>query len=72
MKAYRRARNSLDDAVGTSRWERSAARLTREDALARDFQLDLGSLAEAAWAYVGDSVWEPLAPLSRSRRRPRR
>ncbi|MEU2366370.1 hypothetical protein ABZ616_37465 [Streptomyces noursei] len=65
MKAYRRARNSLDDAVGTSRWERSAARLTREDALARDFQLDLGSLAEAAWAYVGDSVWEPLAPPAR-------
>ncbi|MFJ9613451.1 hypothetical protein [Streptomyces noursei] len=31
-------------------------------ALARDFQLDLGWLAEAAWAYVSDSVWEPLAP----------
>lgn len=30
--------------------------------LARDFGLDLGWLAEAAWAYVGDSVWEPLAP----------
>ncbi|MFE3770796.1 ATP/GTP-binding protein [Streptomyces sp. NPDC059122] len=34
-------------------------------ALARDFQLDLGWLAEAAWAYVGDSVWEPLAPPTR-------
>ncbi|PJN36662.1 ATP/GTP-binding protein [Streptomyces sp. CB02959] len=34
-------------------------------ALARDFQLDLGWLAEAAWAYVGDSVWEPLAPPAR-------
>ncbi|WP_159031053.1 ATP/GTP-binding protein [Streptomyces sp. 769] len=31
-------------------------------ALARDFQLDLGWLAEGAWAYVSDSVWEPLAP----------
>ncbi|MFI0915344.1 tetratricopeptide repeat protein [Streptomyces abikoensis] len=30
--------------------------------LARDHRLDLGWLAEAAWAYVGDSVWEPLAP----------
>ncbi|MFF7136241.1 MULTISPECIES: ATP/GTP-binding protein [unclassified Streptomyces] len=30
--------------------------------LARDFGLDLGWLADAAWSYVGDSVWEPLAP----------
>ncbi|MDH6567090.1 hypothetical protein M2160_002111 [Streptomyces sp. SAI-117] len=30
--------------------------------LARDFGLGLGWLADAAWAYVGDSVWEPLAP----------
>ncbi|MDG4537131.1 ATP/GTP-binding protein [Streptomyces sp. AV19] len=30
--------------------------------LARDHRLGLGWLAEAAWAYVGDSVWEPLAP----------
>ncbi|MGW6511325.1 ATP/GTP-binding protein [Streptomyces niveus] len=35
-------------------------------ALARDFQLDLGWLADAAWAYVGDSVWEPLAPPARN------
>ncbi|GGX29512.1 ATP/GTP-binding protein [Streptomyces chryseus] len=35
-------------------------------ALARDFRLDLGWLAEAAWAYVSDSVWEPIAPLSRA------
>ncbi|MFJ4329151.1 ATP/GTP-binding protein [Streptomyces tricolor] len=33
-------------------------------ALARDFRLDLGWLAEAAWAYVSDSVWEPVAPPS--------
>ncbi|MFF2080580.1 ATP/GTP-binding protein [Kitasatospora sp. NPDC058162] len=30
--------------------------------LARDHRLDLGWLAAAAWAYVADSVWEPLAP----------
>ncbi|MBP0453951.1 ATP/GTP-binding protein [Kitasatospora sp. RG8] len=30
--------------------------------LARDHRLDLGWLAGAAWAYVSDSVWEPLAP----------
>lgn len=30
--------------------------------LARDFGLGLGWLADAAWRYVGDSVWEPLAP----------
>ncbi|MFD3931754.1 ATP/GTP-binding protein [Streptomyces sp. NPDC058614] len=30
--------------------------------LARDFQLDLDWLTEAAFSYVGDSVWEPLAP----------
>lgn len=31
-------------------------------ALARDFRIDPGWLADAAWAYVSDSVWEPLAP----------
>ncbi|MET9183008.1 ATP/GTP-binding protein [Kitasatospora aureofaciens] len=30
--------------------------------LARDHRLSLGWLADAAWAYVSDSVWEPLAP----------
>ncbi|MFE6058688.1 ATP/GTP-binding protein [Streptomyces sp. NPDC056431] len=29
--------------------------------LARDFHLDLGWLTDAAFQYVGDSVWEPLA-----------
>ncbi|MBB1258325.1 ATP/GTP-binding protein [Streptomyces alkaliterrae] len=33
--------------------------------LARDFHLDLGWLADAAWAYVSDSVWEPVAPPTR-------
>ncbi|MEW1699289.1 MULTISPECIES: ATP/GTP-binding protein [unclassified Streptomyces] len=31
-------------------------------ALARDHQLGLGWLTDAAWAYVSDSVWEPVAP----------
>ncbi|MFF7986961.1 ATP/GTP-binding protein [Streptomyces sp. NPDC007901] len=30
--------------------------------LARDHRLDLDWLTEAAWTYVSDSVWEPLAP----------
>ncbi|MFC9654001.1 MULTISPECIES: ATP/GTP-binding protein [unclassified Streptomyces] len=30
--------------------------------LARDFNLDLDWLTEAAFTYIGDSVWEPLAP----------
>jgi hypothetical protein len=34
-------------------------------ALARDFHLDLDWLGEAAWSYVSDSVWEPLAPPDR-------
>jgi hypothetical protein len=34
-------------------------------AIARDFRLDLDWLSEAAWAYISDSVWEPLAPPAR-------
>ncbi|MFJ4972788.1 ATP/GTP-binding protein [Streptomyces sp. NPDC088755] len=30
--------------------------------LVRDFRLDLGWLTDAAWAYVSDSVWEPVSP----------
>ncbi|MFJ4569055.1 ATP/GTP-binding protein [Streptomyces caelestis] len=30
--------------------------------LARDHRLELGWLTPAAWTYVSDSVWEPLAP----------
>ncbi|MEV0449869.1 ATP/GTP-binding protein [Streptomyces sp. NPDC050600] len=30
--------------------------------LARDFRLELGWLTDAAWAYISDSVWEPVAP----------
>ncbi|MFD6364573.1 hypothetical protein ACFWFX_32735 [Streptomyces roseolus] len=34
-------------------------------ALARDFRLDLGWLADTVWAYVSDSVWGPVAPPAR-------
>ncbi|WP_327301874.1 hypothetical protein [Streptomyces goshikiensis] len=34
-------------------------------ALARDFHLDLDWLTNAAWSYVADSVWEPIAPPAR-------
>ncbi|MDX3129606.1 ATP/GTP-binding protein [Streptomyces europaeiscabiei] len=30
--------------------------------LARDHRLDLGWLTTAAWTYISDSIWEPLAP----------
>ncbi|MFF3409067.1 ATP/GTP-binding protein [Streptomyces sp. NPDC002742] len=33
--------------------------------LARDHHLDLDWLTPAAWTYVSDSVWEPLAPPAR-------
>ncbi|MFC9498405.1 ATP/GTP-binding protein [Streptomyces sp. NPDC056982] len=34
--------------------------------LARDFRLELDWLTEAAFSYIGDSVWEPLAPPTHS------
>lgn len=37
-------------------------------AIARDYRLDLGWLTEAAWTYVGDSVWEPLDLTASSER----
>ncbi|WP_435192250.1 hypothetical protein [Streptomyces sp. bgisy126] len=36
--------------------------LRRGLALTRDFRLELGWLTDAAWTYIGDSVWEPVAP----------
>ena len=40
--------------------------------LARDFDLvELGWLTEAAWTYVSDSVWEPLAPPAHGEQRAR-
>lgn len=33
--------------------------------LARDFRLDLDWLTEAAFHYISDSIWEPLAPPAR-------
>ncbi|MEV2210253.1 ATP/GTP-binding protein [Streptomyces sp. NPDC050997] len=57
------------EAIG-ERWADTSARhrsrlvtcLRQGLRLARDFDLELGWLAEAAWSYVGDSVWEPLDP----------
>ncbi|MFB8183235.1 ATP/GTP-binding protein [Streptomyces sp. NPDC055966] len=37
--------------------------------LARDHRLDLGWLTDAAWAYISDSVWEPIAPPDTGDRR---
>ncbi|MEV7442914.1 hypothetical protein AB0O22_17455 [Streptomyces sp. NPDC091204] len=34
-------------------------------AVARDHALELGWLTDAAWAYVSDSIWEPLPPQAR-------
>lgn len=34
--------------------------------LAHDFHLSPGWLTDAAWAYVDDSVWEPLTGPERS------
>ncbi|MFJ6699851.1 tetratricopeptide repeat protein [Streptomyces sp. NPDC091272] len=60
------------DALGTQwRGHRSPGRhlligvLRQGLTLARDFDLDLGWLTDAAWTYVSDSVWEPLAPPAR-------
>ncbi|MEU5436452.1 ATP/GTP-binding protein [Streptomyces sp. NPDC020719] len=36
-------------------------------ALARDFRLSLNWLTDAAWAYVSDSIWEPIAPPAPNR-----
>lgn len=39
-------------------------------ALARDFKLELDWLADAAWTYISDSVWEPLASPPSAGQRP--
>ncbi|WP_309505960.1 ATP/GTP-binding protein [Streptomyces pyxinicus] len=36
--------------------------------LAGDHRLELGWLTDAAWAYISDSVWEPIAPPGTSDR----
>ncbi|MFG2440968.1 ATP/GTP-binding protein [Streptomyces sp. NPDC048508] len=30
--------------------------------IARDYNLDLDWLTDAAWTYIGDSIWEPITP----------
>ncbi|MFC3965742.1 hypothetical protein [Nocardia jiangsuensis] len=65
---WRRAAQRAFDALGTGR-DRTAARgdrrilvncLTQGLRLARDFDLPLDWLIDAAFAYVGDSVWDSL------------
>ncbi|MEU4118947.1 ATP/GTP-binding protein [Kitasatospora sp. NPDC028055] len=66
---WRRAANRAHTALGTQ-WTTAATGgrallvgcLRQGLRLARDHRLDLGWLADAAWAYVADSIWEPLAP----------
>ncbi|MFE2521621.1 hypothetical protein ACFXG9_41365 [Streptomyces mirabilis] len=51
--------------VGTSRDRRLLVGCLRQGlAIARDYNLDLDWLTDAAWTYVGDSVWEPVTPPS--------
>nr|WP_317633486.1 ATP/GTP-binding protein [Streptomyces sp. HUAS 15-9] len=64
QRAAQRAFHALE-----SRWRQDLRRdravlvgcLQQGLLLARDFHLDLGWLADAAFQYVGDSIWEPLA-----------
>ncbi|MEU6197611.1 ATP/GTP-binding protein [Streptomyces sp. NPDC047061] len=66
---WERAARRAFDAIG-ERWTGAPVRdrahlvacLRQGLRLARDFALEPGWLADAAWSYVGDSVWEPLAP----------
>ncbi|AXK36500.1 ATP/GTP-binding protein [Streptomyces armeniacus] len=69
---WRRAAERAFDALG-SEWHSCprdravlVACLRQGLALARDFSLELGWLTDAAFQYVGDSVWEPLTPAART------
>ncbi|MFD7734561.1 ATP/GTP-binding protein [Kitasatospora phosalacinea] len=50
--------------TGTADRDVLVASLRQGLRLARDHHLPLAWLTEAAFAYIGDSVWEPLAPPS--------
>ncbi|MFJ9777868.1 ATP/GTP-binding protein [Kitasatospora sp. NPDC101157] len=65
QRAADRAYAALGDqwtAVGTGDRALLVGCLRQGLRLARDHRLDLGWLADAAWAYVSDSIWEPLDP----------
>lgn len=67
-QAARRAFTALGEqwAAGTGRDRLLLVGCLRQGlVLARDFRLGLGWLADAGWAYISDSVWEPLDPPTR-------
>ncbi|MGW7448139.1 ATP/GTP-binding protein [Kitasatospora sp. NPDC054795] len=63
-RAAGRAHTALGDQWSTTAGDRALliGCLRQGLRLARDHRLNLGWLAAAAWAYVSDSIWEPLAP----------
>ncbi|MFI0220136.1 ATP/GTP-binding protein [Streptomyces lydicus] len=68
LAAARRAHTALGEAwqAGDGVDRRLLVSCLRQGlALARDFRLELGWLADAAWVYVRDAIWEPLAPPAR-------
>ncbi|MFB8137217.1 ATP/GTP-binding protein [Streptomyces mirabilis] len=57
--------------AGTSRDRRLLVGCLRQGlAIARDYNLDLDWLTDAAWTYVSDSVWEPVTPPAPGARAP--
>ncbi|MFJ6384642.1 ATP/GTP-binding protein [Kitasatospora sp. NPDC092039] len=69
QRAADRAHTALGDQWTTAAGDRAllVGCLRQGLRLARDHRLDLGWLADAAWAYISDSVWEPLAPPAPTR-----
>ncbi|OKI37470.1 ATP/GTP-binding protein [Streptomyces sp. TSRI0281] len=68
-QAAQRAHAALGEqwAAGTGRDRMLLVGCLRQGlAIASDFHLELGWLTDAAWAYVSDSVWEPLTPPTRT------
>ncbi|MGP3978989.1 ATP/GTP-binding protein [Streptomyces sp. 8N114] len=68
LAAARRAHTALGEAWGAGGGldRRLLVGCLRQGlALARDFHLELEWLVDAAWVYVRDAIWEPLAPPAR-------
>ncbi|MGW2082454.1 ATP/GTP-binding protein [Streptomyces sp. NPDC001939] len=71
QRAAHRAHTALGEVWRTASGQprrRLVACLRQGLALARDYGLELGWLEEAAWHYVSDSGWEPLAPTANQER----
>ncbi|MGW1533895.1 ATP/GTP-binding protein [Streptomyces aureus] len=69
QQAAQRALTALGEqwAADSSRDRRLLVGCLRQGlAIARDHNLDLDWLIEAAWTYIGDSVWEPITPSAAS------